>query len=132
MMLNDFNSALNDSKLAIQLDSTFEKGYIRMAKCNLAMGDIIGTQQAIKCLLQLDSNSKALVLEEKNCKFLKEIEEIAKMAYDKKDYRTVIYHMDNVLKIATASPKYKLLKAECLAFLGRIEVIIIYNLFIFR
>lgn len=122
MMLNDFNSALSDSKHAIQLDNTFEKGYIRMAKCSLALGDIIGTEQAIKCLLQLDANSKALASEQKSCKFLREIEEVAKMAYDKKDYRTVIYHMDNVLKVATACSKYKLLKAECLAFLGRVDV----------
>lgn len=122
MMLNDFNSALSDSKHAIQLDNTFEKGYIRMAKCSLALGDIIGTEQAIKCLLQLDANSKALAPEQKSCKFLREIEEVAKMAYDRKDYRTVIYHMDNVLKVSTACSKYKLLKAECLAFLGRVDV----------
>lgn len=33
-----------------------------------------------------------------------------------------VYHADGALKIASACLKFKLLKAECLALLGRVEV----------
>lgn len=33
-----------------------------------------------------------------------------------------VYHADGALKIASACSKFKLLKAECLALLGRVEV----------
>lgn len=33
-----------------------------------------------------------------------------------------VYHVDSALKISPACLKYKLLKAECLALLGRTEV----------
>lgn len=34
----------------------------------------------------------------------------------------VVFHSDGALKIAPACLKFKLLKAECLTFLGRIDV----------
>lgn len=33
-----------------------------------------------------------------------------------------VYHADGALKIAPACSKFRLLKAECLALLGRVEV----------
>lgn len=123
-MLKDYKSALNDSKLAIQLDQTFEKGYIRIARCNLFMGDINGAEQIIKKFLELNPNSKALDGEQQSCKNLREIEKVAKVAYDQKNYLTFLSHMDNALKILPDLYKYKLMKAECLVFLERVQVIL--------
>lgn len=41
----------------------------------------------------------------------------------------VVFHADGALKLAPACSKFKLLKAECLALLGRVEVSCFYCIF---
>lgn len=122
MMLGDFKSALDDSRQSIYLDTKFEKSYIRIVKCCLGLGDIVGCEQAVKKLLELDPKNTAVNVELENCKQLRALEEKAFSSYSLKDYRTALYHADGCLKYAPACLKYKLLKAECLVLLGRIEV----------
>lgn len=38
MMLGMYKKALEDAQKAVALDSTFTKGYIRIAKCCIALG----------------------------------------------------------------------------------------------
>lgn len=121
-MLKNYKSALKDSKLAIQLDQTFEKGYIRIARCNLFMGNITEAEQTITKFLELYPNSKALESEQQNCKYLREIEKLSKISYAKNDYLTCLSHLDDGLKVLPEFLKFKLMKAECLVFLGRFEV----------
>lgn len=121
MMLSDYRSAIRDAKQAIQLDPKFEKGYIRIAKCSLLLGDLIATEQAIKKFIELDPANQALRPELLGLKQLRELNEKAAACYDKKDYRTCLFHCDNAIKIAPASIHYKLLKAECLALLERFD-----------
>lgn len=121
MMLGDYKSALRDAKQSVQIDGNFEKGYMRIAKCSLLMGDLIGTEQAIKKFLELDPSNQALKPELISLKQLRDLNEKAANCYDKQDYRTCLYHCDNAMKIAPASMHYKLLKAECLAMLERFD-----------
>uniref|UniRef100_A0A182TWZ8 J domain-containing protein n=1 Tax=Anopheles melas TaxID=34690 RepID=A0A182TWZ8_9DIPT len=121
MMLGDYRSALNDVKTAITIDEKYEKGYVRMAKCSLMLGDVIGTEQAIRKFLTLDPSNTALREEIASLKQLRDLNEKAAACYDKKDYRTCLYHCDNAIKIAPGSIQNKLLKAECLAMLERFE-----------
>lgn len=122
MMLGDYRSGLNDAKTAIKIDDKFEKGYIRMAKCSLMLGDVVGTEQAIRNCLNLNSASNAALRDEiANLKQLRDFNEKAAACYDKADYRTCLYHCDNAIKIAPGSIQNKLLKAECLAMLGRFD-----------
>lgn len=121
MMMADYVAALHDARHSLQLDDKFEKGYVRVAKCCLALGDLIGTEQAIKRFLELDPTNKALSQEIQSLRTLRELEDKAKTCYENGDYRTCLFHMDNALKHATASRRYQLLKAECLALLGRIN-----------
>lgn len=121
LMLGDCGAALKDSKCAVRLDDKFEKGYIRMAKCYVLLGDIIHAEQTINQLLAIDPKNISLKTESHNCSVLKDYEEKAKQSYDKNDYRTVVYHMDNAIKIARNCQRFKLLRAECLALLGRID-----------
>ncbi|XP_035904865.1 dnaJ homolog subfamily C member 7 isoform X2 [Anopheles stephensi] len=120
MMLGDYRAALNDAIEAIRMDKEYEKGYIRKAKCCLLLGDVYGTEQAIQMYRTLDSSNTALQ-EEIGLKQLRDLNEKATSCYDKKDYRTCLYHCDNALKIAPGSLQLKLLKAECLAMLERFE-----------
>lgn len=121
MMLGNYKSALNDARTSVQIDDKFEKGYARVAKCCLALGDIIGTEQAIKKILEIDPFSNSVKIEQQNCAQLRQFEEKIQNFYEKKVYRTVVFFLDSALKISPACNKYKLLKAECLAFLGRVD-----------
>lgn len=121
IMLNDFRAALADARNSISLDDKFEKGYIRVAKCCLALGDYIGTEQAIKKLLENYENNVSLKTEEVNCGYLRNFEEKIHQNYLKKNFRTALYFLDSALKISPACLKYKISKAECLTYLGRLD-----------
>lgn len=122
MMLGDYKSALEDARHSVYLDPKFEKGFVRMAKCCVTLGDIVGAEQAIKKTLELDVSNKQIGTEIQCCRQLRQQSDLATACFKQQDYRTAIYHADNALKLAPAGLKFKLLKAECLALLGRIEV----------
>ncbi|XP_043644416.1 dnaJ homolog subfamily C member 7 isoform X1 [Drosophila teissieri] len=121
MMLLNFNSALTDARHAIRIDPGFEKAYVRVAKCCLALGDIIGTEQAVKMVSELNSQSTAVAGEQTAVQKLRQLEATIQTNYDTKAYRNVVFYLDSALKLAPACLKYRLLKAECLAFLGRCD-----------
>ncbi|XP_037707810.1 dnaJ homolog subfamily C member 7 isoform X1 [Drosophila subpulchrella] len=121
MMLLNYNSALTDARHAIRLDPGFEKAYVRVAKCCLALGDIIGTEQAVKMVAELNSQSTAVSGEQAAAQKLRQLEATIQTNYDTKAYRNVIFYLDSALKLAPACLRYRLLKAECLAFLGRCD-----------
>jgi DnaJ family protein C protein 7 len=117
MMLANYK----DARKSISLDAKFEKGYLRVAKCCLLLGDLVQTEQVIKRFLEIDAKNTALKGEIQNLKQLRMYEEKAMQCHEKQDYRTCLFHVDSALKIAQACQRYKLLKAECLALLGRME-----------
>ena len=122
MMMGDNKAALEDSRTAVRLDPKFEKGYVRIIKCSLALGDVVAAEQAIKKLQEIDPKSSVAATEDQNCQNLRLHSERAQASFQQQDYRTAVYHTDNAMKIAPASLKQKLLKAECLALLGRLDV----------
>ncbi|CRL00944.1 CLUMA_CG014223, isoform A [Clunio marinus] len=121
MMLANYREALNDARKSIQIDPTFEKGYLRVAKCCLLLGDLTQTEQTIKRFLEIDPKNTVLKSEIQNLRQLRIHEDKASQCYEKQDYRTCLFHIDSALKTAQASQRYKLLKAECLALLGRMD-----------
>ncbi|XP_033248590.1 dnaJ homolog subfamily C member 7-like isoform X1 [Drosophila miranda] len=121
MMLLNYNSALTDARNAIRIDPSFEKAYVRVAKCCLALGDIIGTEQAVKTVAELNAQSTAVSVEQLAAQKLRLLETTIQTNYDTKAYRNVVYYLDSALKLAPASIRYRLLKAECLAYLGRCD-----------
>lgn len=102
MMLLNYNSALTDARHAIRLDPSFEKAYVRIAKCCLALGDVIGTEQAIKAITELDSQSTAVSAEQQAVQKLRQLETTIQSNYDTQAYRNVVYYLDSALKIAPA------------------------------
>lgn len=122
MMLGNFRAALQDAKTAVRLDDKFEKGYVRIVKCNIALGDLMGCEQAVKRLRELDARADIhLKPELLQLAQLRDLEQKAMACYEKDDFRTVVFHMDSAAKVATGCHRYKLLKAECLAQLGRVD-----------
>lgn len=122
MMLGRYQEALRDARQSVSNDGNFEKGYVRVAKCCLALGDLVGAEQAIKKLLEISTNGETLVKSEiVTLQQLRSLEEKSRQCYEKQDYRTCLYQMDTALKLAPASRKYQVMKGECLALLGRLE-----------
>lgn len=113
--------ALEDSRRSVQLDPDFVKGYIRILKCSIALGDVMAAGQAIKKIKELDPNSTAITNEMKSYEKLMQYEGEAAKAYEKKDFRKVVYCMDRCLDSAPTCAHYKIQKAECLVFLGRLQ-----------
>lgn len=50
MMLSNYNKALEDAKTAVNIDPSYGKGYLRMAKCCVALGEVQSAKQVIKVL----------------------------------------------------------------------------------
>lgn len=123
MMLSNHRAALEDAKTAVRLDDKFEKGYVRVAKCSIALGDLLSCEQAAQRLRELDARAATQQLkgELQQLAQLRSLEQRAMASYEKADYRTVVFHMDSAIKIAPSCHRYKLLKAECLAQLGRVD-----------
>lgn len=121
IMLNKFEEALEDSRKCVQLDPKFVKGYIRMAKCSLALGDLMTAEYAIKKVQELQLDGSGITNELKSLENLKKYENEATKAYEKKNFRDVVYYMDRCLDEAPTCVRYKLTKAECLAFIGRFQ-----------
>lgn len=121
MMLNRFHEALEDARKSVQLDSTFVKGYVRILKCGIALGDVMTADHALKRIQELEPNGTSVKNEIASLDTLRKFEADAQRAYDKKDFRTVVYCMDRCLSQASNCTKYKTTKAECLAYLGRYE-----------
>uniref|UniRef100_A0A1B6M3I0 J domain-containing protein n=1 Tax=Graphocephala atropunctata TaxID=36148 RepID=A0A1B6M3I0_9HEMI len=121
MMMSKYKEALEDARRSVTLNSKFTKGWIRVIKCCIAMGDTSTADNALSRLAELDSNNPAIAEEKKTLNVFKRHEEDVKKAYDKKDYRRVVYYLDRILEVAPACTRLKVLKAECLAYLGRYQ-----------
>jgi len=119
MMLSQYHKALEDAKTAVNLDNNFIKGFVRMAKCCVLLGEIPSAKQAMERGLRLEPSSKAFESEIHNCKLLEKQQTEINSAYEAKDYRKALFHVEQSLNIALASKRLKVKKAECLAYLGR-------------
>jgi len=120
MMLSQYNKALDDAKTTVGLDSDFVKGYVRIAKCCIALGEISSAKQAIQKGLDIDPSCKETFdVESKNCHYLERHSDDLDSALEANDYRKALFHIDQCLNVAVASKRLKIKKAECLAYLGR-------------
>ncbi|XP_050309250.1 dnaJ homolog subfamily C member 7 [Anthonomus grandis grandis] len=119
MMLNKYREALDDARKSVQLDPKFLKGYTRIAKCAINLGDLVTAESAVKTAEQLQTGSATNEL--KSIQKIKQFEEDGAKAFEGKDFRKVVYCMDRCLDEAPTCEKYKLMKAECLAYLGRYQ-----------
>jgi len=66
------------------------------------LGDIIGTEQAVKMVAELNSQSTAVSGEQAAAQKLRQLEGTIQTNYDTKAYRNVIFYLDSALKLAPA------------------------------
>lgn len=121
MMLGRYKEALEDSQKSIVIDPGFIKGYIRIAKCYIAFGDLSAAKVTLNKVKELDPRNDVAEAELRNIDSIQKFIEDADKAYEKKDYRKVVYCMDRVMALGACTPVNKVRKAECLAYLGRYE-----------
>ena len=119
MMLNKYRDALDDARKSVSLDSNFVKGYVRILKCALALGDVTMAEQSVKQIKILEPNNDVIKQELAVLEIIRNLENEASKCYEKKEFRTVVYYMDRCSEQSPNCTKYKILKAECLALLSR-------------
>ena len=89
MMLGQFGRALEDAKTSVQLDATFTKGYIRVAKCCIATGDVASARQALETAARLEPNNSGVTQEGNSLALLQKHQSDAQAAFSLGDYRKV-------------------------------------------
>ncbi|XP_054284464.1 dnaJ homolog subfamily C member 7-like [Macrosteles quadrilineatus] len=121
MMLSKYREALEDARKSVILDPKFTKGWVRVIKCCVSLGDASTAENALARLAELEPNNATIVEEKRNIDTLKKYEEGINKSYEQKDYRRVLFFLDRSIEVATACTRLKVVKAECLAFLGRYQ-----------
>ncbi|XP_024288930.1 dnaJ homolog subfamily C member 7 isoform X1 [Oncorhynchus tshawytscha] len=119
MMLSRHREALEDSQQAVRLDDTFMKGHLREGKCHLSLGNAMAASRCFHRVLELEPDNSQAQQEVKNADSVLEYEKMAEIGFEKHDFRMVVFCMDRALESASACHRFKVLKAECLAMLGR-------------
>ncbi|XP_071941939.1 dnaJ homolog subfamily C member 7-like [Antedon mediterranea] len=119
IMLDKFKDGLEDARTAVRLDPSFLKGHLREAKCHLALGEVDGSIRSLEEVMRLDSNNKQakneLVTARACFKFISE----GKKAYEKEDFRKVLFCMERAISLAPACSRFKVQRAESLVLLKR-------------
>ncbi|XP_015687705.1 dnaJ homolog subfamily C member 7 isoform X1 [Protobothrops mucrosquamatus] len=119
MMLGKFREALGDAQQSVRMDDSFLRGHLREGKCHLSLGNAMAASRCFQRVLELDHKNAQAEQELKSAKTVLEYEKIAEVDFEKRDFRKVVFCMDRALEFAPACHRFKILKAECLALLGR-------------
>jgi len=89
---------------------------VRIAKCCIALGETPSAKQAIDQGLTLEPESKAFETEIQNYQFLEKHHTEIDTAFEAKDYRKALFHVDqrlNVWPIWAAMPRLKIWPMIC-------------------
>lgn len=92
-----YQDALEDVRESIRLDTGFAKGYVRIAKCCLALGDTAAALNAINKAEELDPRSE-LANEKRSLQVLQQLSDEMVKANAKSDYRKVTSLLQTVVK----------------------------------
>jgi len=116
LMLGQPRQALEDAKTATNLDPEFNKGWSRIARCCVMLGDTVTARQALTKLGSLGEDTSG---EQRNVEVIERMVSDSQQAYAAGDFRKSLWCLDKALEIANYSTIIKTSRAECLAFLGR-------------
>ena len=106
-MLSQFTQALADAKYSVELDTGFVKGYARVSKCYVALGDVISAQQAIDKALKIEPNNVGALQEQNALQQLMYYVANYNKTYQDKDYRKVYLVTPNrILILAYSYPNF--------------------------
>jgi DnaJ family protein C protein 7 len=120
MMLNQYELALVDARKAVALDRSFAKGYIRIAKCSLVLGEVTEANTAFSAARKLGLTNSAILPDVQKLNAIIAFHAEGKKAYLAQDYTKTIFCVDRILEYVPCT-RFKLQKAGCLALLGRFQ-----------
>lgn len=137
LKLGDFRSALEDAERAIAVDPTYVKGYLKMVRCQISLGEIEKARETIEEASKHDqknnqsncktSNNKSKASQNKSAsislsneinneqKLLQELDRncaLVQSNWSKGDWRAVIYYCNKILDVSPGFTAYKVKKAE--------------------
>lgn len=98
---------MEDARKAVALDALMVKGYVRIAKCGIALGDLTTVEQALNKVKELDALNSTIATEVRTLEIMKQHENDSNVAYEKKDFRKVVFCMDRILDHAPTCSRYK-------------------------
>ena len=119
MMMARYRSALEDSQKAIKLNPNFVKCHLREAHCHILFGDVSSATRSLDHVKRLDPNNIRIQHEIRSIETLDKHFKDFQKYWDKKDYRSALFNVKKALEIATESSNLRIMKAECLVFLGK-------------
>lgn len=118
MMLKRYKEALWDIKKSLEMDPGYEKGYLRLIRTTLALGNIKECELAFESVAKLGMDVGAKP-EFDRLSWLKGHMADIDATKGKKDYRKLVYLASKGLEVASADNQLKMLKADALVRLGR-------------
>jgi DnaJ family protein C protein 7 len=118
IMLYRYKDALEDARNAVALDSSFVKGYIRIAKCSLALGDTPAANEALNTIRELSRNTSPIPPEVQALEDIMKYDNEVNIAYQNENYIQAVFCIDQILDHIPCA-RYKLKKAGCLILLRR-------------
>jgi DnaJ family protein C protein 7 len=118
--LYQYRAAMADARKSVALDSSSVKGYIRIAKCSLALGDMTALSSAFSTVRELSLNNSAILPELQNLEVVIRFDKELTIACQKQDYIKAALCTDQILEQIPCT-RYKLKKAGCLILLGRYQ-----------
>lgn len=114
LMLGQPRQALEDAKTATSLDPAFTKGWSRIARCSVLLGDAVSARQALDHVPDQEAEA-----ERNNIQLLDRFTRDGEAAFTNKEFRKALYCLEKCLEVASYSNHLKTNRAECLALLGR-------------
>ncbi|XP_069358546.1 uncharacterized protein [Maniola hyperantus] len=118
MNLSMLKEALVAAKKAVALDAKRSQGYDGIAKCYLALGELSGADRAIT---KASDAGFDCTDDRRELEALRRLHAQAQRYVEELNYDRAVACMDQCLQSSPFCSRVKLIKAECLAMLGKIE-----------
>ncbi|XP_033606463.1 dnaJ homolog subfamily C member 7-like [Cryptotermes secundus] len=118
--LYQYKAALEDARKAVALDPSFLKGYMRIAKCNFALGDLTAVNSVLSTVREFSLDNSAILPEVQRLEDLIRFDKEGTAACKEQDYIKALFCTDQILEQIPCT-RYKVQKAGCLILLGRCQ-----------
>ncbi|XP_038072448.1 dnaJ homolog subfamily C member 7-like [Patiria miniata] len=119
IMLDKYQQGLEDVQRALRIDNTLIKGYLREAKCHIALGFADAAIRSLNQVVDFEPGNKQAQSEMRAAKMVQHHDQDGHKAFDAGDYRKVVYNMDRAIDHSPACTKFKVKRAEALAKMKR-------------
>lgn len=118
MMLKKYKDALRDIRTSLEIDPKYEKGYLRLIRTTLALGNTKECEMAFENAAKQGIDVGAKTEFDRLQWFKSHLIDI-ESTKEKKDYRKLVYLITQGIEVATADNQLKMSKADALVRLGR-------------